>query len=157
MEDCDRFILHELARSGIKPLEIERTTGEVPYSFVGTLGDIRFTRAWRYWMVKCKIPLAVAEALYADPVGKGDVRVAGHAGAPSPKEWVVYLDERDIPLYPSASRVEGELLERALADGEFRFVDDPAAEGQPYVTSYHIDTEIGLRLFANIMKKHDLC
>jgi hypothetical protein len=47
-----------------------------------------FCRAWYYWIVTGFVPLHVAEELYADPIGKKDVRVSGHCGCPAPKEWI---------------------------------------------------------------------
>jgi len=46
-----------------------------------------FHRGWRYWIVKGCVQLPVAEKLYELDKDKV-IRVAGHAGAPEPKEWV---------------------------------------------------------------------
>lgn len=115
-EDCDHYIRAELTRARIPVLEVVRVKTEVPYSLIGELGGLKFTRAWYYWVAKGLIPLDVAEELYADPVGITDIRVAGHAGCPPPAMW-----------------------SRTTAAGRF-------------VESYHIDSEIGLRVFADIVK-----
>lgn len=55
----------------------------------GRLYNTVFTRAWYYWVV-CGVdmPLADANELYEDPVGRKDIRVAGYAGNASPEKWV---------------------------------------------------------------------
>ena len=71
-----------------------RPKSEVPYHIIGNLGDgkVIFRRAWYYWMVKCRVPLKVANKLYEDPIGKIDIRVVGHCGCPAPKKWVENID-----------------------------------------------------------------
>jgi hypothetical protein len=51
------------------------------------VASFRFRRAWYYWMVSGYVPLNVAMEMYADPVGKKDIRVDGHCGCPSPDEY----------------------------------------------------------------------
>lgn len=61
-------------------------SGEVKSSVVGVLHGWQFKRDWRYW--SCTGPgieIETAEALYA--THGSTVRVAGHAGSPSPSEW----------------------------------------------------------------------
>jgi len=60
--------------------------GEVPSNAHGTLAMWGFERAWYYWIAKGPgIPVELAEQLHATH-GKV-VRVAGHCGCPSPREW----------------------------------------------------------------------
>ncbi len=120
-ENCDEFIARELSRSRINAVQGKRSCREVPASITGKLGPFTFTRAWYYWMVSGPTPLAVAKELYADPVGRADVRVEGHCGCPAPeKPWTIRKD------------------------------------GEEFVMSYHIDTEVGLRLFTDTIRKHGL-
>ena len=75
-EECDKFIRKELGEAGIKTQELDQQDiGEVPYYVYGEIGEIRFERAWTYWVVKGKVPMNIAENLYADPVGKVDVQI----------------------------------------------------------------------------------
>lgn len=39
---------------------------------------------------------------------------------------------------------------------EVVFAEDRAAAGQAFVECYHIDTEVGLRLFADTLRRHGL-
>lgn len=88
----DTLIKEELGIAGISVVRTKRHKGEVDYSFIGQLktklGTFKFMRAWTYWMVDCKVPLAVAEELYASPIGRKYVRVAGDCTCPSPKDYL---------------------------------------------------------------------
>lgn len=134
-DDADKFIRRELERARVPVEETQRHTGEVSYSLIGRLGNFVFIRAWYYWVVKGPMPIELAEELYADPVGQTDIRVAGHAGCPPPEEW-------------------SELI---LPTGGWGFSDDPEFLGaRRFVTSYHIDSEVGLRIFADAIRSHVL-
>ena len=92
--DCDIDIINELNEAGI-PI-IARAPGvlrdEVPYHAFGRLGEVVFTRAWYYWVVySVGMPLISAKELYEDPVGRKDVRVAGHCGCPPPDKWLEHM------------------------------------------------------------------
>lgn len=167
--DCDAQVVGELALAGIPHERIEgEPKGEVPTHYSGVLtvpgcGTLTFTRSWRYWVVQGSIPLAVAQRLYADPVGRTDVRVAGHAAAPPPEyPWVdFYRDGKR--LHPKES--EREVLEiearndapprlREIA-AELRrttaYVDDPSL-GDGFVHLYHIDSQEGLNVFVSLLR-----
>ena len=160
--NCDGIIQSELQRSGIDAIHGERRVSEVPASVTGKLGPFTFVRAWYYWVVNGPVPLAIARELYADPVGVSDIRVAGHCGCPAPKKpWtsLIATDGRQVIdfkeqvlLDSTYNQAEREALAQVIV-----YSDDPAAtDAQEFVTSYHIDSEIGLRLFADTMRKHGL-
>jgi len=155
--DCDRYIEQELRRCGIEAVRVERTNTKVPYTIMGKFGDFVFIRGWSYWVVKGNMPLAIAQELYADEVGKTDVRVVGNCGCPPPEGvWVTYIDENGVKLFPSSKKPVNDpnLVAAVERSGEYRFVDDPATSGQAVIDSYHIDTEVGLRFFADTLKRH---
>lgn len=88
MSDKDDEIAAELAGAGIKVerYELLRNSGEVKTSVIGSLHKWSFNRAWYYWVAKGPgIPPVYADKLH-EKWGK-DVRVDGHCGCPSPKEW----------------------------------------------------------------------
>lgn len=117
-QECDAFIKHELQRARI-PIEcVEQDhRGEVPYRLIGRLGPIEFRRFWTYWVANGPVPIEVARRLYIDPVGRDEIRVAGHCGCPDPAPpWTTVID------------------------------------GAEYVTTYHIDSEVGLRIFADAVR-----
>lgn len=97
--DTDSLLREELKAAGIPTLQeaegkgpdyladfLRRQSGEVKTSVVGCLHGWTFTRAWYYWMATGPgIDVDTAEALHASH-GRV-VRVDGHCGCPSPREW----------------------------------------------------------------------
>ena len=155
--DADKVIEHELTRSRIEIVRGERGTGEVPYTITGKLGPITFKRAWYYWMTSGQIPLTIALQLYADPVGKTDIRVDGHCGCPPPEApWVKYYSASGKKLISHAEYGKfQEYMKEGILDADallkYEAADDPTT-GTGYVENYHIDSEIGLRLFADSIR-----
>lgn len=169
---ADERVRRELARGRITPVaHPDRIQGEVPTRTSGRLGRFQFRRYWRYWVVEGPLPLEIALELYADPVGATDIRVRGDAGCTPPEEWVEWLDsngtvlasrpgmEAELAQFSPDSQVHRtcvEQMEREEAAGKTRWVEDPAAEGTPHITSYHIDTEVGLRVFTDTLRRYGL-
>lgn len=161
-EKADKYIRQELERARIPIKDTEPHGGEVPYTIIGQLGDLTFTRAWYYWVVNGNVPLEVAQELFADPVGVTDIRVAGHCGCPPPEEYTEWLTDDGKKIYPAEQQAEWERIVKAHdfmqaeKDGII-FADDPVAHGaRAFVTSYHIDSEVGLRIFVDTLKEHGL-
>lgn len=86
---ADKACANELRLAGIKVEylpEVLRGEGEVKTIVVGEIGKWSFERAWCYWIAKGPgIPPDIAAGLHAR-YGT-EVRVDGHCGCPSPKEW----------------------------------------------------------------------
>lgn len=92
--DTDAILQAELAAAGIDWPRFEpdvaevmrEMSGEVKTSVYGHLHGWTFKRAWYYWTAEGPgIDVDTAEALHAT---HGQVvRVAGHCGCPSPREW----------------------------------------------------------------------
>jgi hypothetical protein len=117
----------ELRRCGVPVFYVPKSKQEVEASCEGRLGGYVFQRAWYYWVVHGPVPIEVAKELYADEVGKTDIRVAGHCGCPPPEApWISWITP------------EGRKVAKA------------------YVLTYHIDTELGLYIFVQALKKHGL-
>jgi len=89
--DKDAEISKELEDAGIPICKLpefmrNRKESEVHTIIVGSLHGWSFDRAWYYWICKGPgIEVEVAEKLHAE-FGQ-EVRVAGHCGCPSPREW----------------------------------------------------------------------
>jgi len=78
----------ELEEAGIKPLTVPILLlgREVPAKVIGSLCGWTFERAWTYWIAKGPgLPVEIADRLH-ETYGR-EVRVDGHCGAPSPREW----------------------------------------------------------------------
>jgi hypothetical protein len=97
--DTDDILRAELRAAGIPTLQeaegapnefmadlLRRSSGEVKTSVRGTLHGWKFERAWYYWMCSGPgIDVTTAERLHA--AHGRTVRVDGHCGCPSPREW----------------------------------------------------------------------
>jgi hypothetical protein len=164
--ECDRVIRVELERARIDIVEGARSTREVAASITGKLGAFTFTRSWYYWVAEGPVPLEVARDLYADPVGRADVRVGGHIACPSPDEYgATYFDSDGFELASDPDGKEAStwahMQERGFLQSpeerRIRFVPDAAAvAARAVVDTYHIDSEVGLRLFADTIRAHGL-
>lgn len=156
-KDSDIWCAAELTAAGIEVVIADEPYGEPQTRVIGRLGSITFERLWYYWSAKGRVPLDVAKRLYADPVGQKDVRVAGHCGCPPPEApWVDWFDGDERVVIDADGKQEaeyGRLIKRRLlaADGKPRFAK--STDGlQGYVTTYHIDSAEGLRLFADAVR-----
>lgn len=142
----------ELIAAGLEPLSVQRAEGEVPYEWVAELDTpcraLRFERSWRYWWVRGKVPMALAEKLYPNKLG---IRAAGHGCnvapsteaehfAPDGREYVTVVDLRGFACSDTFRR----LWDRNARD---RIVVFEMPPDSAYVTSYHIDTQEGLNTF----------
>lgn len=88
--DVDEELAAELTAAGIPvcrmPEILRKHNGEVETIVIGDLHGWGFKRAWYYWVCEGPgIEVEAAERLHAAH-GKV-VRVAGHCGCPSPREW----------------------------------------------------------------------
>lgn len=97
--DTDDILRAELHAAGIQTLQeaeskppefladmLRKQSGEVKTSVMGVLYGWQFKRAWYYWVASGPgIDVETAEVLHAT-YGR-EVRVAGHCGCPSPREW----------------------------------------------------------------------
>jgi len=167
VEKCDQYIKDELRRCGIEIVEVEKSKGEVPYSFVGKIENFDFHRAWYYWVVEGLVPGFIASGLYKDKVGKTDIRVGGDCGCPDPKSYygiiwyapdgreVISVKEK-IKMERFGAKSDLDWFKRAYApemlEKRFVFSDEPEKVGHPFVDTYHIDSELGLRIFADKIK-----
>lgn len=163
--DADRYIRQELNLAGIPVKDIlAKDVGEVPAMFCGELGAFTFHRAWRYWMVDGKVPLAVAQELYQTSIGKQDIRARGDAGCPSPEKVASWFTPDGRLLASLTEKVaidrliEAGYVTQEKIDKEFLFADpsDFSHLGDLYVPGYHIDSQEGLNLFVATLKKHGL-
>ena len=169
---CDETILEELYLANIPAIKCEQSTGEVPYSYVGKIGNWTFKRLWYYWSVSVgdkEAGLPIKEALELhnkkhptkDSILGNIIRCGGHAGALSPDEFGAH------PIYNEA------LTEALVALGYEKIyfkhqnewhvpitgseISELCNSGklnvERYVDNYHIDEQIGLNEFAKVVSK----
>lgn len=120
-------------------------------------GEITVTKGHSYyWMVSCKIPLALADKLYEHPEGRRSVRVAGHCMAPAPIEWADYFNAEGKPMARKAEwdKLSEESKTTIFADlkDKYDWVEDPSKTGIPFILNYHIDSQAGLLLFSQMVQ-----
>jgi hypothetical protein len=167
-ERANLVVLQELGRAGVPEVVVD-PGGEVLATFGGRLGTFTFCRAWYYWVVGGRVPLDAVVEMYQHPAGRHDVRINGHCGCPAPREhgtnWIapdgkqVYpLAEQDVARRATHSTCASiaEIGHKVLntcyfADPPWSY---PGVKG--FVDLYHIDSERGLRLFADTVKRHGL-
>lgn len=58
--------------------------GEMVSRFTGWIGDFRFARSDAYWRVTGPVQMAIADKLYANPIGRDAIRANGDAGRRPP-------------------------------------------------------------------------
>lgn len=88
IEEVTAACIAEMEAAGIKPFVFGHVMGrsEVPTKAMGQFGMWGFERAWYYWRANGPgLPSDVAERLHA--LHGRSVRVGGHCGCPSPREW----------------------------------------------------------------------
>lgn len=155
--DADTFCELELRRAGIDVVMLPAPQDdEVATRVTGKIGDVTLTRAHYYWRASGKVPADVARRLYADPVGRKDVRANGHCECLAPGErgadfeWF-NADGQRVEIDPDGS---GEAAyAHFVTRGWFKASDAPlfakSTDGLTgYITSYDIDSAEGLALFA---------
>ena len=136
---------------------------------LGNLGPYTFSNIGHgYWIAKGYIPKPVADEIYADPLGKMDVRLDGHCCCVSPDDdggiWIKYFDEEGNVLVPDNQ--EKDYMYWANKEDNtgkhfrdklqiMKFVPDVRV-GIGFANFYHIDSVAGLRLYADTIRKYSL-
>jgi hypothetical protein len=157
---ADAYCAAELTAAGIEMVVSDkRCSAEVSTHVTGKIGDIALSRAWYYWCAHGKVPLAVAQKLYDDPIGKRDVRVNGDCTCPAPGDpggHIEWFDEGGEVCVDPDGRQEAQ-MNALIAKGVLTAEDKPRFARSidyltGYITSYHIDSVEGLKLFADSLK-----
>ncbi len=116
-----------------------------------------------YWSVKGPVPLHVAQAIYVDAASEV-IRVAGHCGCVAPVDpWITWRMPNGTTLSTEKEGVQFvRLAESHLwaldAMKDYTFNDDPdeRVKAKGYIETYHIDSEVGLRVFVDHLRWNGL-
>ena len=172
-KDCDKIIREELFIAKI-PVYTEEAEGEVPYSAIGKIGRWTLRRAWYYWEASVEnknegLPLEAAMKLHNSyhPSMKiigNSVRSGGHCGCPSPDDFGAgpdYNEELNDRLLKLGYKEEySKLLEMSyipITVGEVsKLCNEGKLDVKRYVDCYHIDDQVGLNEFANLIKEIEI-
>lgn len=128
-------------------------------------GPFTFTKSGHrgYWIVKGPVPLAVAQEIAKDAASY-HIRVDGHCGCPQPVDpWITWRMPDGTTL---SSEKEGMEFDRLVGKGllsedaknAYTFTDNPTerAKAKGYIETYHIDSEVGLRVFVDYLRWNGL-
>lgn len=127
-------------------------------------GPFEFSRSHSYyWIVKGPVPLNVAQEIAKDPAAYL-IRVAGHAGCPQPVDpWITWRMPDGTTLSTEEEganfvKLAGRHLWALDAMKDYTFTDDPTerAKAKGYIETYHIDSEVGLRVFVDYLRWYGL-
>lgn len=154
----------ELTRCGIDTYRLYiPVIGEVKSQIKGILKvnnkTFDFTRAWRYWIIEGQVPLDTAKQLYNTVVGRTDIRALGDCTCPEPTNKIAsYCDDNGVEwIYDPSGSHEKEYLQFAekhpgiLEMKKVHFMKD-ASKYNAFIPNYHIDSELGLYIFAETIK-----
>lgn len=172
-EQADSTILEELYLANIPSKKVDKNNGEVPYSYIGKIGNWTFKRAWYYWVVSVEdgekgLPLNIALELHnkKNPTNDsilGDViRCGGHAGCLSPDEYgaqPLYDEEYENQLFALGyKKTYYESLDKeyfSITVGEVsKLCNEGKLTVKRYVDCYHIDTQVGLNEFVKTLNEY---
>ena len=149
--EADKKVKEELQIAGIPVVRVGLMNNEVKTYYIGILNGFVFIRAWRYWKVKGNMPLENAQYLY-DNYKDLDIRVAGHCGNPSPEEWAKNKDYDKL-----AKPYVDKLIKEEITMEELESISkEIASQGEQVVDLYHIDTQLGLCKFAEVIKSNNI-
>ncbi len=131
---------------------------------LGRLGVFDFTFRNYYTVVDGKLPLEIANELYNDNF-KGDIRSGGDCGCREPSTWACAYNGEIIVVTPkeTANVKEGiakgsDMMKSFAANPKYQLCESETeyATYPRYVDTYHIDTELGLYIFVQTLRKHNL-
>lgn len=116
-----------------------------------------------YWIVKGPVPLDVAKQIYADSAAPL-IRVAGHAAAPAPVDpWITwkFYDGTELASLADEEEFDRLIAEKLLTQehkAKYTFTDDPnkIATANGFIETYHIDSDLGLRVFVDYLRNNNL-
>jgi len=158
----DETIREELSVAGIEYFTnpgAHLPTYRLIASLTGKLGSFPMHRNEKSWIMWCKVPLASAEVIAADPICVAGMRSGEHAIS-NPTSYAAWLDDKGNLLLKD----EGESKEHkecilhdlsgALFCGNAYYVEDPEKIGIPFVLGYEFTTVEALKRFAEILRRH---
>ena len=164
--DATEICTEELERCGIPIVPLLGNPGEVPSTIMGKLGPFTFERYWYYWVARGPVPIKLARELYGTKVGMRDIRAGGsdRSGNDPDAEANWYLvDDRELVHDPKGDQAKSweALTGTIIYQERLKYCytstppkDSPEAKG--FVESYHIDSELGLYMFVEALKRAGL-
>ncbi len=164
--NAETHIESELSLCGVPIVLLPKhKRGEVPSPIWGKLGNFTFYRAWTYYIVSGMVPFDIAMEIFQTVIGSRYVRAGGDCGPVSPDSYVSgWFAEDGRQVIDIAQKagfddfISKGYLVREEVDKKYLFAvpaDFPQL-GNRYVTCYHVDTQEGLNLLLDVLRKHKL-
>jgi hypothetical protein len=107
----------------------------------------------RYFISDGYVPLDCAKEIYNHPIGSKEIRAGGHCGCVPPEEEAKYFLGYKQVLHIDQKKVFEEVLPQHVDNYIF---DNNPANYKGYVDVYHIDTELALYIFVQMMLKNNI-
>jgi hypothetical protein len=151
-KDCDHYIIKELQEANILAQIQPKSNGEVATIVRGELNGFKFTRAWYYWVVTGYMPIKYAVQLYEDHKDLM-IRVNGDCTNPSPEGNTVCRNLNNLvaPIVKRYLDIHDISYDEALQQ-----IEAINKQGEQFIYGYHIDTQEGLNVFAEMISKHHI-
>jgi len=165
-KNADNEVKEELYFAGIEACIDDSVNGEVKTKIVGVLGNWKLERAWNYWIASCerkKLGFDFNSAIKLfntiNPITKDkigfEVRVGGHCGQLSPEEYGCY------PVFDEKFKDECNKIGKNMDELSYKEISELYKNGmlksERYADCYHIDSLVGLKVFANFIREQDSC
>lgn len=111
-----------------------------------------------YWIVRGRVPIDVANIIYIDPASN-HIRVVGHISCVAPQApWINWFmpDGTELGTVEEKEYLEKYNMSSSYKEhmSRFTFTDDPELRkmAKGFITLYHIDSEVGLRVFVDYLR-----
>lgn len=149
--EADNKVKEELQIAGIPAVRVGRIDNEVKTYYIGILNGFVFIRAWSYWIVRGYMPLEHAQYLY-DNYKELNIRVCGHCGNLSPQKWSKNKETSKLFKPYVDKMLDGEITREELN----KIYEEIKSQGEQVIDMYHIDTQLGLCKFAEVIKNNNI-
>lgn len=155
----EQELQRKFTRLGLTPQSINGKLAVVLGKFVITFYNY-------YFVVNGRVPLNVADELYAiEPIGRTDIRSGGDCGCRPPATWatarngeVIVVSPKETANMEDWAKKDSEIAKQFIKNPQYQLchTEEEYAKYPRFVDTYHIDSELGLYLFIQILKKHAL-
>ncbi len=149
--EADKKVREELEIAGIPVYSFGLLDNEVKTYYIGILNGFTFVRSWYYWVAQGNMPLKYAKEIY-NKYKDLDIRTYGIAGNDPPEKWAKNINY-DKLIQPYSDK----FFKKEITPEELRQkINEISAQGEQVVNLYHIDTQLGLNKFAEIIRENNI-
>lgn len=156
VKGCDEFIRDELAEAGIAALLLpgeDKSKHEVPWQVIGLLGGRTYLNELAKYPENSIIRAHQrVEFIDADIASFKFIRCWYYWSVTGYVPMDVAMEMYNDPIGRTAIRVEGHCGCPSPED----YTSQPLVAGKQCIRSYHIDSQEGLNLFVETLRKHNL-